>query len=120
MNNVFYNNHAIYGGGGIYFKNKILKFSPYQLNNTFKENKALFANDFYTFPIKVLFQDNRNFKSWVKNSNYVMNITPGITQINLNFSVVDYYGQTLKTMNRYFFLYKIFKILNYQVFLQSN
>ena len=101
MNNVFQYNFASFGGAGIYFKNKILKQSPSQFN-TFSHNKALFANDFYTFPIKVRFQDDRNFKSWINKSIYSITIIPGITQINLNFFVVDYYGQTLKSLNRFF------------------
>ena len=104
-NNLFDNNTAIYGGGGIYFKNKILKESPYKFNK-FLRNKALFASDFYTFPIKVRFQDDK-FKSWVNKSTYTMTLIPGFTQINLNFSIVDYYGQILK-LNRFFFSSKVF------------
>ena len=99
--NVFENNNAIKGGGGIFFKNKVLKDSPYKFN-TFSKNTAFFANDFYTFPIKVRFQDDKKFKSWVNKSSYTITIIPGITKIDLKFSVVDYYGQTLK-LNRFFF-----------------
>ena len=101
-NNLFENNFAIYGGAGIYFKNKILKESPDKFNK-FIGNKAFYANDFCTFPIKVRFQDDKLFKSWLKKSSYTMTLIPGITQINLNFSIVDYYGQTLK-LNRFFSL----------------
>ena len=87
-NNIFKENLAIYGGGGIYFKNRISKESPSEFN-TFSQNKALFANDFYTFPIQVRFQDDQNFKSWKNKTSYAITIVPGITQINLNFSVVD-------------------------------
>ena len=83
--------------------NKILKESPYNYN-IFRLNKALFANDFYTFPIKVRFQDDNKFKSWVNKSSYAITIIPGFTQINLNFSVVDYYGQTI-LVNRFFFIF---------------
>ena len=100
-NNIFENNYAILGGGGIYFKNKILPESPYKYN-TFRLNTAFFANDFYTLPLEVRFQDDRNFKSWINKSIYSITIIPGITQINLNFFVVDYYGQTLKSLNRFF------------------
>ena len=105
-NNVFDNNYAIYGGGGIYFKNKILKESPYKFN-TFTRNNAFFANDFYTFPIRVRFQADKIFKSWVNKYSYAITIIPGITQINLSFSVVDYYNQTMKSVNRFSSLYKI-------------
>ena len=101
MNNVFQNNIAIYGGAGIYFKNKILKELPSK-NNLFIQNKALFANDFYTFPIRVHFQDDMKFKSWINKSIYTITVIPGITELNLNFFVVDYYGQTLKLLNRFF------------------
>ena len=100
--NNFTNNVAIFGGGGIYFQNKILKESPYR-SNIFKENKAQFANDFYTFPASVRFQDDLKYKSWVNRSAYSLNIIPGLTQINLNFSIVDYYGQNLRLLNRYYF-----------------
>ena len=100
-NNVFENNFAIYGGGGIYFKNKILDESPYKFN-TFRFNKASFANDFYTFPIRVYFQDDNKFKSWVNKSGYRMTIVPGTSKIKLNFYVVEFYGQTVKTLNMRF------------------
>ena len=99
-NNVFTNNSAIYGGAGIYFKDKLLKESPDKFN-IFSGNKAFFAPNFYTFPRKVYFQDDKNFKSWISKSRYAMTLIPGITQINLNFSVVDYYGQTVKSVNRF-------------------
>ena len=91
----------MFGGGGIYFKNKLLKESPYKFN-TFIRNKASFANDFCTFPMKVRFKDDKNFKSWFNKSSYTIKLIPGMTQINLSFSVVDYYGQILK-LNRFLF-----------------
>ena len=99
-NNIFERNFAIFGGGGIFFRNTLLKDSPY-LSNTFQGNKALFANDFYTFPVKINFQDDGNFKSWVNKSKYAIKMVPGITKINLNFAIVDYYGQTLKSLSRF-------------------
>ena len=103
-NNVFHNNSAIYGGAGIYFKDKLLQESPNKYN-TFIDNKAFFAPDFYTFPRKVYFQDDKHFQSWVSKSKYTITLIPGITQINLNFSLVDSYGQTIKSVNRFFFSY---------------
>ena len=100
-NNVFKHNFAVFGGGGIYFKNKILIKSPYEFN-TFSNNQALFANDFYTFPVKVRFQDDKYFKSWKNKSRYSITVVPGITNFHLNFSVVDFYGQTIKSINGYF------------------
>ena len=117
-NNSFDNNSAIYGGGGIYFKNKILQESPYKFNK-FIRNTAFFANDFYTFPIKVRFQDDNNYKSWVRKSSYTMTIVPGITQINLNFSVVDYYGQTLK-LNGFFSHPKFIYFFSFQYIFFAN
>ncbi len=102
-NNFFHNNSAISGGAGIYFKDKLLKESPEKIN-TFSGNKAFFAPNFYTFPRKVNFQDDQYFKSWVNNSRYTMTFVPGITQVNLNFSFVDYYGQVVKSVNRFLFL----------------
>ena len=93
--NVFDNNFAKFGGGGIYFKNKILKESPY-IFNKFNGNKAYFANDFYTLPTRVRFQDDKNL-----NFRYGFNMVPGFTNIKMKFYVVDYYGQTIKLLNRY-------------------
>ena len=117
-NNVFYNNSAIIGGAGIYFKNKILKESPSKFN-TFSHNTAFFANDFYTFPIKLHFQDDKNYKSWVNKSSFSITFIPGITKINLNFSVVDYSGQTLKSVNRFFSSLKI-SIYSFEVIRLCN
>ena len=117
-NNLFDNNTAIYGGGGIYFKNKILRESPYKFNK-FMRNTAFFANDFSTFPIKVRFQDDANYKSWVNKASYTMKLIPGISQINLNFSVVDYYGQTLK-LNGYFSDPKIYLIFSFKYIFYAN
>ena len=102
-NNVFHNNSAIYGGAGIYLKDKLLKESPDKFN-TFSSNKAFFAPNFYTSPRKVYFQDDKHFQSWVSKSKYTMTLIPGITQIDLNFSLVDNYGQTVKSVNRFHFL----------------
>ena len=102
-NNFFHNNSAIYGGAGIYLKDKLLKESPDKFN-TFSYNKAFFAPNFYTSPRKVYFQDDQHFRSWVSKSEYTMTLIPGITKINLNFSLVDNYGQTVKSVNRFLFL----------------
>ena len=104
--NIFYNNSAIYGGGGIYFTNKILPESPSK-SNSFSKNTA---HDFYTFPTKILFQDDRNFKSWVNKYSYNITIIPGITEINLNLSIRDYYGNILK-LNRFLFSNNFFSAL---------
>ena len=100
--NLFQNNSAIYGGAGIYFKDKLLEELPDKFN-TFNDNKAYFAPNFYTFPRKVYFQDDNHFQSWLSKARYNMTLIPGISQINLNFSLVDYYGQTVKSVNRYVF-----------------
>ena len=103
--NVFVNNIAYLGGGGIYFHNKLLKESP-RANNKFINNTAYFANDFYTFPIRLHFQDSLYYKSMVNKSTYALNIIPGITNIKLlHFDLVDYYDQPIKSLNnRYFYM----------------
>ena len=98
MNNVFQRNTAINGGGGIYFNDALLNESPYKYN-TFHQNEAFFANDFYTFPVRLQFQDENNFKSWKNKSMYVMTIIPGMSEFNIFFDVIDYYGQILKLIN---------------------
>ena len=99
-NNIFEKNIAVFGGAGIFFRNMLLNESPY-LFNIFKGNKAFFADDFYTFPVKINFQDDLNFKSWANKSKYTIKMIPGFTKINLKFTVVDYYGQTLKSLSRF-------------------
>jgi len=108
MENVFRNNSAVLGGGGIYFKNQLLAESPYQ-NNTFTKNKAYFANDFFTYPVRLKFTDNQTFHSWINKTSYSLIVIPGISQLSLYFDVVDYYGQTIKSINGgfYFFLFSV-------------
>ena len=97
INNIFYDNSAKLGGALIYFNNKLLSEYPNK-SNKFEGNHATFAIDFYTFPVRVNFNDDKNFKSWINKSSYALKIVPGISQINLHFKVVDYYGQTIKSM----------------------
>jgi len=105
--NIFQNNFAYLGGAGIYFNNKLLLESPIK-TNYFNRNKALFAHDFYTFPIRVHFTANNNFMSWINKSKYSLDLVPGVTNINLQFFVVDYYGQTILSLPSRFFLSKIY------------
>ena len=57
--NIFENNLAKLAGAAIYFNNSILVESPKQ-NNVFIGNKAaLFANDFYTFPVRTIYFDGQ-------------------------------------------------------------
>jgi len=105
--NSFKNNSALLGGGVIYFKNKLLAESPYE-TNIFTENTAYFANDFFTFPVRLQVTDNQSFYSWINKSTYSLSVTPAITETSLYFSVVDYYGQTIKSMNGRFFLFIYF------------
>ena len=95
MNNYFINNSAMLGGGGIYFSNKLLAQSPYQ-NNDFIYNTASFANDFLTFPTRIKLT---NYKILNKKKAYSLTVIPGITQTSLEFDLVDYYGQTIKSIN---------------------
>ena len=96
--NYFKNNFAFLGGGGIYFENKLLSVSPYQ-NNIFLDNIAPFANDFFTFPVRLKLINNKSISSSSKNKAYSLNVVPEITLTSLNFAVVDYYGQTIKSLN---------------------
>jgi len=103
--NYFKNNSAIVGGGGIYFNNKLLGESPYQ-NNIFKDNKAYFANDFFTYPVRLQLTNYKSFYYSKTKQSYYFNVVPGITLTSLYFNVVDNYGQTIKSMNgEFFFLY---------------
>ena len=94
-NNNFTNNSASLGGGAIYFNNKLTSC----LNNTFKDNKALFANDFYTYPVRLRLIDNNGYDSLYNISLYHLSLVPGITFLNLTFEIMDYYNQTIKSLN---------------------
>lgn len=95
-NNLFKNNVALFGGGGIYFNNKILIESPRE-NNIFQDNTAHFANDFLTFPMRLaLVQSNL---SKTRQKPYSLTIVPGMTEISLHFEVIDYFGQTIESIN---------------------
>lgn len=104
FNNTFKNNHALLGGGGIFFKNKLLTESPYQCN-FFDGNSAEFANDFFTFPMRMKFFDNQSFDSTINKTIFSLSLVPGITKIKLFFEVIDYYGQTIKSLNGGFLNY---------------
>ena len=96
--NYFRKNVAVLGGGGIYFNNKLLSESPNR-SNIFIDNRAAFANDFLTFPIRLKVAENGNliFKKTTKT--YLINAIPGITQISLSFDVIDYYGNTIESLS---------------------
>jgi len=96
--NIFKNNSALLGGGGIYFQNKLLSESPYQ-NNHFIDNTADFANDFLTYPVRLKLIQNKTFQSSKNKKAYSISVVPGITQTSLYFNVVDYYDQTIKSLN---------------------
>ena len=95
-NNTFKNNYAVYGGAGIYFNNK-LPLKPIQDENLFIDNKAEFANDFYTFPCRLRLKQNNN--DFFKTSTNLLKIIPGYTIFNLDFEIVDYFNQTIESLN---------------------
>ena len=103
--NIFENNLAKLAGAAIYFNNSILVESPKQ-NNVFIGNKAaLFANDFYTFPVRTIYFDGQE-KNLTKYKYLALkNVLPGITNITLNFLILDYYGQIIKSLNGRYFSY---------------
>ena len=102
VRNYFKNNSALLGGGGIYFANKLLPESPYE-NNEFKDNKAAFANDFITYPVRLQLTNNKSFRYAKYKKAYYFKVVPGITMTSLYFDVVDYYGQTINSINGGFF-----------------
>ena len=92
--NVFKNNRAQFGGGGVYFNNKLLVESPNKYN-IFESNKADFADDFFTLPIRIRFNGNKTS---------IDNVVPGVTSIQLNFEIIDYYNQTIRSLNGRFLI----------------
>jgi len=50
--------------------------------------------------------------SWINKSKYSLDIIPGVTNINLQFFVVDFYGQTILSLpSGFFFIEKFIKLL---------
>ena len=86
FNNNFINNFALYGGAGLYIENNFYNFFPNK-NNFFIGNKAYYGNDFITSPFRL--------KLMNKKTNENNKIIPGISQISLDFSIIDYYNNTL-------------------------
>ena len=124
--NIFRNNVAQWGGGGIYFNNRVFKEMP-NSTNLFINNIANFANDFYTFPLRSHLNNTFNWIN-VDNMYALVDIVPGTPIPSLQFEIVDYYGQTIQSLNgRYFSFYKIifnifvklfcFTITNHQFFI---
>ena len=90
-NNQFINNYAVYGGGGLFFDNNFYKFSSY-INNVFRGNNASYGENFTTSPmrIKIINQKNKNYH----NAKFIKIIViPGITELTLNFQILDYFGK---------------------------
>ena len=76
--------------------------------NAFINNRANFANDFYTFPLRLQLFDGLN---WINESLYTLDLVPGITNVKLlHFEIVDYYGQTIQSLNGRFIFYYITKL----------
>ena len=70
--------------------------------NAFINNRANFANDFYTFPLRLQLFDGLN---WINESLYTLDLVPGITNVKLlHFEIVDYYGQTIQSLNGRFYI----------------
>ena len=95
--NYFEKNMAKYGGAAIYFENNFEKFLPLQAN-TFFGNIALFAKDVTTSPFRMnlLYQ---KYDSQTNNKLLQLNVIPGITEIDLYFTLLDYYNQKISSIN---------------------
>ncbi len=101
--NSFENNIAFYEGGGIFIKNNFQNFILNKTSNKFHSNIAAFGNDYASTPNKLrLKQKSYTFRTSLFN----ISVIPGITNVNLNFEILDFFNQTITTLNgRYpFFL----------------
>ena len=97
--NVFQNNAAQSGAAAIYLMNNYQNIDVYK-TNTMINNKAFYANDISTPPYKLKFITRLKYNS-SKNNNTKFNLTmtPGVSNESLYFEVLDYYGQTIKSLN---------------------
>lgn len=99
QNNQFLNNIALYGGGAIYFQNKfdLMKFKK---ENFFFLNSAQYGNDYATRPIRFQLFNNKRFSEYSnKKQQYILQIIPGQTEINLNFQLLDYFENHITSIN---------------------
>ena len=89
--NYFKNNYALVGGEGIYFQNKLLSELPSQ-NNYFIGNKAPFAINFFTYPVRLKITNLGKASSRMMTNKATLSLSmiPGITTQSLFFDIVDY------------------------------
>ena len=106
----FQNNFASIAAGAIYFNYTVLIESP-RKNNIFIGNKAaIYADDYCTFPLRVICSSKEDNNLTKSKKDFVKfdDVIPGMTLLQMNFSVVDYYGQIIKTLNETFLFFLIF------------
>ena len=92
-NNSFENNFAFNGAAGIYLNNKFEQIDPLK-NNSFKNNIG-FNLESPPFKIRL---NSSNFDLY-KTGRNALNLIPGISNLSLNFKIVDYYGHHISYFN---------------------
>ena len=92
-NNNFENNFAAHGAAGIYFNNKFEQINPFK-NNTFKNN-VMFNVESPPFKFRL----NYSNIDFYKKGKISLNLIPGISNLNLIFKIVDYYGNYISYYN---------------------
>ena len=99
--NLFESNYAILGGAGLFMETNFYKIKIEE-NNKFINNYALYGNDYSSppFRMKCMQKNNKNLFYTQKNQSLnKITIMPGITNINLYFVILDYFGQYVKSLN---------------------
>ena len=97
--NEFRKNFALMGAAGIYLVNSFDRIDFFR--NYFSDNKAIYGNDYATSPFRFCLQ-RKNFNSCYQedgNKQIKIKNVPGITEINLDFLILDYYGQIINSLN---------------------
>lgn len=98
--NIFINNKAKLAGGAIYMEKHYQRIDPF-FNNTFRNNLGLFGNDVSSPPFKMIMSyDGKILFQKLTKSYLYKNIVPGISSINLNFIIVDYYEQEIISLDQ--------------------
>ena len=112
-NNIFKSNQARVAGAGLFLQDNFDKIFP-KIDNVFSGNIADFCEDYCSkaFRLKMLSNPKKNpfFIDHIQTS---LNVTPGITNINFTFQIMDYFGQSMRGYNGSFV---ILSLQNYKDF----
>ena len=100
LGNVFKNNNATLGGSAIYLMNHYDRINIVQFNS-FIDNKAYYANDFTTPPIRLQLNSKNKDNTLLKKNGKLqrfLNVIPGISILSLKFEAIDFFGEKIRDL----------------------